>query len=77
MLCAGKLQVDMAGLLAKDGCAGVALLGSRAVPRTVPAWETNKCLHLLYGLVLHFGFLKAHHISVLCLDQLLHCCWVL
>ena len=67
----------MAGLLAEDGCARVALLGSRAVPGTVPAWETNKCFHLLYSLVLHFGLLEAHHISIFSLDQLLHGCWVL
>ncbi len=77
MLCAGRLQVDLAALLAEDGGAGVALLGSGAIPGAMPAWETNKCLHLLYGLVLHLGLLEAHHISIFSLNQLLHCCWVL
>ena len=58
-------------LLAEDGGARVALLGSGAVPRAVPASQAHQGFHLLCGFVLQLGLLQAHHISILCLHQLL------
>ena len=42
---------------AEDGSAGVALLGSGAVPGKVPGRQAYQDLHLLCGLVLQLGFL--------------------